>query len=90
LCVYQGEEVTFAKKAVKRSKSYLAKSTKPIADDKPQSAISFETISSDQENFEIFENYTDDIDFMDTIIKPHAPVSQKMGSSGDGGSMANY
>jgi len=33
--VFNGEEVTFAKKAVKRSKSYFNKSSKPIADDKP-------------------------------------------------------
>ena len=53
--------------------NYLNKSSVPITkDDKPQSAISFETISSDQEYFEIFENYTDDIDFMDTLTaKPH-------------------
>jgi hypothetical protein len=27
---------------------------------------------------------------MDTLTKPHVNISQKMGSSGDGGSMANY
>jgi hypothetical protein len=34
LCVFNGEEVTFAKKAAKRSKSYFNKSSKPIAENK--------------------------------------------------------
>ena len=34
------------------------------------SSISFESVSSDQENFEIFQDYSEDIDFMETLQKP--------------------
>jgi hypothetical protein len=62
-CVFGQEKISFAKKSRRSISMDYGKNSKF----EKISSISFESVSSDQENFEIFQDYSEDIDFMETL-----------------------